>query len=129
MCVHWYFAEHYSELSYCFLLNSKGCIFNELRASFKNELSRSKKIFTVNILNKNTVMTETIKLMYFWWNHFDKNNHFEKIFVAVKNMDYLFLMASELLESKKLHLLFLSDVTQIDVYKYFELLNLASIWR
>ena len=52
-----------------------------------------------------------------------------KISVAVKNIDYLFSVTSELLESKTLHLFFLSDVTQIDVYKYLELLNLASIWR
>ena len=35
MCVHWYFAKHFLELSYHFLSKSNACIFNELRVSFK----------------------------------------------------------------------------------------------
>ena len=32
MCVHWNFAEHFSELNYRFFSNSKGRILDELRA-------------------------------------------------------------------------------------------------
>ena len=35
MCVNWYFAKHFSDLSYHFFSKSKGRIFNELRVSFK----------------------------------------------------------------------------------------------
>ena len=35
MCVHWYFAEHFSELSYRFFSKTKGRILDELRVSFK----------------------------------------------------------------------------------------------
>ena len=35
MCVHWYFAEHFSELSCPFFSKSKGRILDELRVSFK----------------------------------------------------------------------------------------------
>ena len=35
MCVHWYFAEHFSELSYRFFSKSKGRILDELRLPFK----------------------------------------------------------------------------------------------
>ena len=35
MCVHWYFAEHFSELSYFFFSKPEGCILDELRVSFK----------------------------------------------------------------------------------------------
>ena len=35
MCVHWYFAEHFSELSYRFFSKSKGRILDELHLAFK----------------------------------------------------------------------------------------------
>ena len=44
--------------------------------------------------------------IYFWLNYSDKINHIEGISVAVKNIDHLFHMASEILESDKLRLLF-----------------------
>ena len=36
MCVRWYFAEHFSELSYRFLSKYKGRILDELRVPFNN---------------------------------------------------------------------------------------------
>ena len=36
MCVHWYSAEHFLELSYRWCSKSKGPIYDELRVSFKN---------------------------------------------------------------------------------------------
>ena len=35
MCVHWYFAEHFSDLSYRFFSKSKVRILGELRVLFK----------------------------------------------------------------------------------------------
>ena len=61
-------------------------------------------------------MMETF--MYFWLNYFDGN--IERIPVAVKNIDYLFCMASEIIESDKLHLFLLSDGTRIDDNEYYK---------
>ena len=36
MCVHWHFAEHFSELCYRFSSKSKDRILDELRVFFKN---------------------------------------------------------------------------------------------
>ena len=47
--------------------------------------------------------------MYLWLNYSDGNNHIEKIPVAAKNIDQLFRMATEVIESE-----LLSDATQID---------------
>ena len=55
--------------------------------------------------------------MYFWLNHCD-GNHIKRIPIAVKNIDYLFRMASEIIESDKLHLFLLSDGTRIDDNEY-----------
>ena len=38
MCVHWYFAEYFLELSCPFFSKSKGRILDELRVSFKLSL-------------------------------------------------------------------------------------------
>ena len=40
---------------------------------------------------------------YFCLNYFDKNNHIERIPVAVKNIDHLFRMANKIIESDNLH--------------------------
>ena len=49
--------------------------------------------------------------MYFWLNYCDEN-HIKRILVAVKDMDHLFNMASEIIEADRLHLFLLSDGTQ-----------------
>ena len=63
--------------------------------------------------------------MYFWLNYCttDQNHHIERIPVAVKSIGHLFRMASEIIEADRLHLLLLSDVTQIDNNEYLQSLE------
>ena len=60
--------------------------------------------------------------MYFWLNYCDKN-HIERIPVAVKNIDHLSRMASEIIEADNLHLFLLSDGTRIDDNEYLSSLK------
>ena len=62
---------------------------------------------------------EPITFMYFWLNYCDKN-HIERIPIAVKNIDHLFNMASEIIEADTPQLFFLSDITRIDDNEYLE---------
>ena len=52
--------------------------------------------------------------MYFWINYCYEDHHIERISVAVKNIDHLFNMASEIIEADRVHLFLLSDGTRID---------------
>ena len=61
--------------------------------------------------------------MYFWLNYSDENHHIERIPVAVKDIDHLFNMASEIIEADRLHLFLLSDGTRIDDNEYLESLE------
>ena len=72
-----------------------------------------------------TYSLEPTTFMYFWLNHCD-GNHIKRIPIAVKNIDYLFRMASEIIESDKLHLFLLSDGTRIDDNEYLESLETAT---
>ena len=63
-----------------------------------------------------------VSFIYFWLNYCDKN-HIERIPVAVKNIDHLFRMASEMIEADSLHLFLLSDGTRIDDNEYLESLE------
>ena len=63
-----------------------------------------------------------VTFMYFWLNYCDKN-HIERIPVAVKNIDHLFNMASEIIKADRLHLFLLSDGTRIDDNEYLESLE------
>ena len=63
--------------------------------------------------------------MYFWLNYCDEN-HVERIPIAVKNIDYLFHMATEKLESDRLHLFLLFDSTRIDEEEYLSRLETAT---
>ena len=45
--------------------------------------------------------------MYFWLNCCDKNHHVEKISIAVKNIDHLFHLTSEMIDADRLHLFLL----------------------
>ena len=60
--------------------------------------------------------------MYFWLNYCDKN-HIEKIPVAVKNLDHLFNLASEMIGAYNLHLFLLFDGTRIDKNEYLNSLE------
>ena len=54
-----------------------------------------------------------VTFMYFWLNYFDKN-YIERISVAVKDIDHLFNMTSEIIEADNLHLILFSVGTRID---------------
>ena len=90
-----------------------------------------KKYFEVETAeNKNTMETyrdyslqEPIVFMYFWLNYRDENYHIERIPVAVKNIDHLFRMATEIIEADRLHYFFLSDGTRIDDNEYLSSLE------
>ena len=60
--------------------------------------------------------------MYFRLNYCDEN-HIERIPIAVENIDYLFRLASEIIEADRLHLFLLSDGTRIDDNEYLESLE------
>ena len=64
-----------------------------------------------------------VTFMYFWMNYCDENHHIERIPVAVKNIDHLFNLASEIIEADRLHLFLLSDGTRIDDNEYLEYLE------
>ena len=60
MCVHWYFVEHFAELSYRFFSKSKGRILDELRVSIKI-YENSQHIF---IFSKDLVIFRTKDCMF-----------------------------------------------------------------
>ena len=55
--------------------------------------------------------------MHFWLNYCDKN-HIENILIGVEDADRLFYVASQVIETDKLHLFLLSDGTRIDNNEY-----------
>ena len=59
--------------------------------------------------------------MYFWLNYCD--DHIERIVIAVKNIDHLFNMASQMIEADNLQLFLLSDGTRIEDNKYLSSLG------
>ena len=61
--------------------------------------------------------------MYFWLTYCDENYHFKRIPIGVKNIDHLFYLAGEIIESDKLHLFLLSEGTRIDGNEYLESLE------
>ena len=61
--------------------------------------------------------------MYFWLNYCDENHHIERIPVAVKDIDQLFNLASEIIKADRPHLFLLSDGTRIDDNEYLESLE------
>ena len=63
-----------------------------------------------------------VTFMYFWLNYCDKN-HIERIPIAVKDIDHLFRLASEIIEADRFHLFLLSDGTRIDDNEYLESLE------
>ena len=60
--------------------------------------------------------------MYFRLNYCDEN-HIQRIPIAVENIDYLFRLASEIIEADRLHLFFLSDGTRINEDEYLSSLE------
>ena len=64
-----------------------------------------------------------IAFMYFWLNYCDENHHNKRIPVAVKDIDHLFRLASEIIEADRLHLFLVSDYTRIDDNEYLSSLE------
>ena len=64
-----------------------------------------------------------VTFMYFWLNYCDENHHIERIPVAVKNIDHLFSLVSEIIEADRLHLVLLSDGTLIVNNEYLRSLE------
>ena len=61
---------------------------------------------------------------YLWLNYCNEDtHHIEKIPVAVKDIDRLFRMVSEMIGGDNLHLFLLSDGTRIDNNEYLESLE------
>ena len=60
--------------------------------------------------------------MYFWLNYCDKN-HIRRIPIAVKDVDHLLRLASEIIDADNLYLFLLSDGTRIDDDEYLESLE------
>ena len=63
-----------------------------------------------------------VTFMYFWLNYCGKS-YIETIPAAVKNIDHLFYLASEIIKADRLHLFLLSDSTRIDDNEYLSSLE------
>ena len=61
--------------------------------------------------------------MYFWLNCCDKNHYVERISIAVKNIDHLFHLTSEMIDADRLHLFLLFDSSRIDENEYLSSLE------
>ena len=61
--------------------------------------------------------------MYFWMNYCYENHHIERIPIAMKNIDHLFNLASEMIGTDNLHLFLLFDGTRIDNNEYLSSLE------
>ena len=64
-------------------------------------------------------LRKPVTFMYFWLNYCDENR-IEKLPVAVKSIDHLFNLASEIIKADRPHLFLLSDDTPIDDNEYLE---------
>ena len=60
--------------------------------------------------------------MYSWLNFCDES-HVQRIPIAVKNLNHLFHLASEIIGADRLHLFLLSDGTRIDEDQYLSSLE------
>ena len=70
-----------------------------------------------------SLLQKPVTFMYFWLNYCDENHHIERIPVAVKDVDHLLSLASEIIKADRLHLFLLSDGTRIDDNEYLESLE------
>ena len=64
-----------------------------------------------------------VVFMYFWLNYCNENHHIERIPIAVKTIDHVCPMASEIIEVDRLHLFLPSDGTRIDNNEYLSSLE------
>ena len=68
-------------------------------------------------------LRKPVTFMYFSLNYCDENHHIERIPVAVKDIDHLFNLASEIIKADRPHLFLLSDGTRIDDNEYLSSLE------
>ena len=73
-------------------------------------------------MEKYSSFKKPVTFMYFWLNYCDEN-HIERIPIAVKDIDHLFRLASEIINADNLHLFLFSDSTRIDDNEYLESLE------
>ena len=82
-----------------------------------------KKQLKIKMMEADSLQPTTF--MYFWLNYCDEN-HVERIPVAVKNIDHLFHLASQIIKIDALHLFLLFDSTRIDEDEYLSSLETAT---
>ena len=70
-----------------------------------------------------SLLQKPVTFMYFWLNYCDENHHIERIPVAVKDVDHLLSLASEIIKADRLHLFLLSDGARINDNEYLESLG------
>ena len=63
------------------------------------------------------IFQKPVTFMYFRLNYCNQN-HIKRIPVAMKNIDHLFNMASEIIKTDNLHLFLFSDGTRLDKNEY-----------
>ena len=68
-------------------------------------------------------LRKPVTFMYFSLNYCDENHYIERIPVAVKDIDHLFNLASEIIKADRPHLFLLSDGTRIDDNEYLSSLE------
>ena len=126
----------YIEANVWLLLETFQCFLNNVLLLLKICLKRKKMCFLeLCPLNKYFKVKKQIKIkmietfqkpivfMYFWLNYCNENYHIERIPVAVKNIDHLYNIASEITEAHRFHLFLLSDSTRIDNNEYLSSLE------
>ena len=84
-----------------------------LRRKFAAAYDNLRNILKWKQIKIKTMVTlwKPVTFMYFWLNYCDEK--IERIPVAVKNIDHLFNMASEIIEADKLHLFLLSAALEL----------------
>ena len=70
-----------------------------------------------------TYSQKPVTFMFFWLNYCDGNHHIERIPIVVKNIGYLFHLASDIIKADGIHLFLLSGSTQMDDNKYLSSLE------
>ena len=81
------------------------------------------KQIKIKMMKTYSAPRKPVTFVYFWLNYCDENHHIEWIPVAVKDIDHLFNLASEIIKADNLHLFLVSDGTRIDDNEHLESLE------
>ena len=76
-----------------------------------NKYFEVKKQIKIKMMEMYLLQEPIASFQYFWLNYCNENHHIERIPMAVKNMDHLFPLASEIIEADGFLLFLLSDGT------------------